>query len=495
MPSPLEPKPFSDHPAELSRSEHDALAELFLGGGLPGAAEPQGEPKLTLRLPDEPGTPLIISRDEEDNDPIMAGFTGEPHPAHAAPIGPVPMPSRKPAQPRGAEPTEPAAERTQSSEPRVAPELPSDREIAQRGKRRSASERTEALVMGHLPVRSGPWASQYAKATADRLQAPVALIRLSDGRIAVDLHAPPGRRPRVATADHDGASAVAHALRLADHVILLAEELDETALIQSSTVGCVTLLTGASESAVVSAYRSVKGMVSFEQSQQDGEEHPIKPIQLAVMGTDQRKADRIGKKLSDSARVFLGREVAIMGSIGRIGPTGGLALFRGEFAGEIEDLLTLVRTAIESPQEAPSRGGNAGTISESKAQNLGATRIGAEGSDHLALHLDQGLEPLAMTCPREPGIQLALDPDGRLHLLASDSEPGIVERLTGVASWANDHRALIAMAAQAQITPEPAALHIFTRSATRYRAILETPVKVHLLVEVKGGGWACATLN
>jgi hypothetical protein len=75
------------------------------------------------------------------------------------------------------------------------------------------------------------------------------------------------------------------------------------------------------------------------------------------------------------------------------------------------------------------------------------------------------LLPLSARCPRQPQVQLALDDDGHLHLLAAvegDLEATLA-RLTHAHHWVSEHRQLLALTSRDRaITEAPAVWHVFT---------------------------------
>ena len=132
----------------------------------------------------------------------------------------------------------------------------------------------------------------------------------------------------------------------------------------------------------------------------------------------------------------------------------------------------------------------------------------------LALLLE-GLRPVSVLCPYAPGVELALDPAGGLHLLVrtepedgEDSEQRALSQLLVAGSWVEAHAMLLgpalaqagAPAAFARPMHESCkpALHLFTDRPKRSRRLLETDVRVHLLARVSIGGqsgWYCTELN
>jgi hypothetical protein len=119
-----------------------------------------------------------------------------------------------------------------------------------------------------------------------------------------------------------------------------------------------------------------------------------------------------------------------------------------------------------------------------------------------------GLTTLEARCPHAPGVELAADAEGRLHLLATDvgaDGDRMVDRLLSASAWARAHLALLLRAEPllAQPSADPAVdsdavLHLLTQTPSSTRALLEANLRVHLLVSVALGGrsgWVAHELN
>lgn len=118
----------------------------------------------------------------------------------------------------------------------------------------------------------------------------------------------------------------------------------------------------------------------------------------------------------------------------------------------------------------------------------------------LARHLGS-LEPLATVCPYAPEVELAIDPDGKLHLIASaKNDPGTtLTSLTTVRAWAEAHASLITMA-HPRMTATNAICHLLTDSPKSVRRLGDSDLRLHLLTAPPGtreedAGWVCVELN
>lgn len=110
-----------------------------------------------------------------------------------------------------------------------------------------------------------------------------------------------------------------------------------------------------------------------------------------------------------------------------------------------------------------------------------------------------GAERVSVSCPYAEQVQVAVDGEGRLHLLARSGGPEDDERaLAGLmvaSAWAEAHAGLLGAALPRMRTGAgPAVMHVFTGTPKRSRRLLETNLRVHVL-GAAGGEWFSAELN
>jgi len=137
--------------------------------------------------------------------------------------------------------------------------------------------------------------------------------------------------------------------------------------------------------------------------------------------------------------------------------------------------------------------------SQAPAQTDAASAQSPE-SHGLARHLEC-LEPLASKCPYAPEVELALDPEGRLHLIArASNDPGLtLGALTTAKSWAEAHASLMTMA-HPRLRTASAVCHLMTDAPKTVRRLGDSDLKLHLLTAPAGtaeneAGWVCVELN
>jgi hypothetical protein len=164
----------------------------------------------------------------------------------------------------------------------------------------------EALITGHLPVRGTVWVRAYAARLARDLGEPVALIRVSTDRTAVELIG--------SSADSDPVDdlmvAIEAARSAADRWLLHFDELDQASLLRAGTLDRVTVLSGADEPAVVSAYRIVKTVAETSDGEIDAG--------ISIVGSGEADTARATDRLVTAAKQFLGVDLAPRPSVPRI---------------------------------------------------------------------------------------------------------------------------------------------------------------------------------
>lgn len=412
---------------------------------------------------------------------------------------------------------------------------------------RPARAEIEALVLGHLPVMSSAWASQYAAAAARYEERPIAVLRLAAGAASVEVFgesAPP-------QAHRDHPTSLEQAVRLTaartGRWIVRVDATDELAVAASPLARSVTLLAGADEAAVVAAYRTLKALSG---SPIDAPESaPGATLRVAIMGADDARAAVAASKLQQACAAFLDRPLEAAAPVGRIGPVRSSRVFSGHAGLDAVAAMRVIAEAVvtsRAPDRAaesrpnPAAGAdlaNGANWVESppsptggdpdasscvqprslKRQNNGASAIEG-GSDALlsdvllraapvtpreagaALsELMTGFTPLPVRCPYDESVELATDADGALQLLARAGDRA-VESLVAVADWAAAHGALLALACPSLRTAGGArpVQRLFADRAAQVRRLLDSGIRLHLVARVVVDGRegrTCIELN
>lgn len=158
-----------------------------------------------------------------------------------------------------------------------------------------------------------------------------------------------------------------------------------------------------------------------------------------------------------------------------------------------------VAAAVAAPSDAAS------PVAAPVAVPAAAPSAPNTASASLTRHLPS-LEPLEARCPYAPEVELAVDPSGRLHLIARShadaADPNAAfSKLAVARTWAQAHAALIERAfRQAKPMAFAPEQHLLTDAPKRVRPLLDTDVRLHLLTAPPGTaetspGWVCVELN
>lgn len=380
---------------------------------------------------------------------------------------------------------------TAEPEPIVAPAETSVRSTI-RPAEQPAKQTVEALLVGHLPVRASFWVTQHARTIADDTGQTVAVLRLIGGEVSLDLLAPSDTKRSFSTIDARSLSgALATAGRDARHWILVVDELAEPDLIASPDLDRITLLTSADRPAVLSAYQTLKRALAAIDSTSSPE------LGVVLMGSSDEEANRVAAQIRHAASTFLSTPVNVSVGSERIDATRAVPIYRGAAVGDYS-AIEMVHCAVDLAAAEPAADPNQPERAE---RTVKATRESKPETTRTVLaRYIEGLEPLPLTCPIEPQVQLALDQHDRIHILATGEGPDAVRSLTQAGAWASLNRQLILAAAQRQSsdTAEPV-LHLLVDDVPTNRRLLDAPIRVHLLrsipVQDAEPVWFSAPLN
>ena len=373
-----------------------------------------------------------------------------------------------------------------------------------------SSVHVTSLIVGHLPVIAAPWISQHARDTARTIAAPVAVLSRSGDRTTLDLYNAPAL-----TEQHtiEGAIDQAVAARVRRWLIRT-DAVSELSAYDLDRVDSVTMLTGADDAAVVSAYRAIKGLVA-DTSELD--ERPM-VLNLAVMGSERTKARSAAEKIRKAARSFLqtgladvtmSEKIAAGGSSVRTfdgqtsldladilvriprqllsapmpqaEPTGPLRLAGHETAHEaIHEAIEAKPATAPTPQPTPHQ-------TEPSHQDVSASRLGPiehnNGSNHASM---LGLSHIEARCPYADDIELAVDHEGRAHLIALAEGQDMarpLESLQIASDWIGAHLTLLSSATGGKVKANPplaASRHLIVDHAASARRILDSNIKVYV---------------
>ena len=425
------------------------------------------------------------------------------------------------------------------------------RDGTQRASRRPA---IEALLLGHLPVRAGMWVRPYAAGRLASAGEPVALLRRGDGRTTLDLLGVRGAPPAEGDLDAAITTAAEHARRW----IVRVDSDEERALLDADGVTRVTVLSGADEAALVASYRLLKSLAArIDESGDDGpalrvaimgagetetrrsvekirraataflgreievvagpsrvcqvlsspvfhgpDSQPIGTIVRQIGALEHNPASRGVDRTQHSSRAERrterapSRPLRLAGSAFEARPAAGPR--PGTEGGPARELTPAEATPAARPEPAPRRtpGSNppGRWVREPRGLAEIDTAVLVERPGTLAA-LVPGLISLETKCPAAPGLELAADERGRLHLLtlgATSAACGDALRdlLVGEA-WIRDHLPLLLRAERSLATPDPDRhapahiAHVLTGDASSAAKLVPTRLRVHLLTRVR----------
>lgn len=401
----------------------------------------------------------------------------------------------------------------------------------------------DALVLGHLPVMAGAWAGQYVRHVAASSVAPIVHLRLSGGRVRIELIegalTPPHPQGCPATFIAAGTLADAVVILQQRHarVVMHVDSEHELALAQACAAWQgpgdrtlrVSMLTSADEAGVVGAYRTIKAVASRVESAQAL--HDSTTLNIVIMGAPEPRAKYVWRRLQEAAETFLGVELALAARIERIGPgVNGRVVFEGACPHGPAELVSMLCTGSARPSTlsvhpptihladqgpgplAQPHGSTPSVPPHAVAAEPSAAPAPPRASPDVApaprsLPLAAclpGLTAMKARCPHADDVELAFDAAGALHLLArwqaDEPDHRVVERLHAAGCWARLHRHVLSLTLP-EATPLDALTptrHLFTDRPAEHRALFDSDVRLHLLVEVsttRPEPWVCAAIN
>ncbi len=368
----------------------------------------------------------------------------------------------------------------------------------------------ELVVVGSLPVRASVWLAPYADAVA-RECGPVALLRLDGEAPTLQvIRAEWPRRPpprSLSSAIADVAGEVAAWIVRPPGGAPAAELLDAGA-------DRVVVLSSVNETAIVRAYQEIKSLWTVAAARRS----LLPPLGLAVLGADRHSAELFHRRLSHAASTALGVELSLAACVQRIDATmrsSDVLTYPAEQTPDLASVLEWIRgtrtqhappRAVSAPPAAPEPRSAAPTTLkldpkpavklEPKAPSIGLDPDRDEPGDSLARFVE-GIASLDVRCPGHEQLEIGSDEEGRLHVLARESD---LRGLHIVEAWVRAHHELIARACPGHhLDPQAkSVLHVFTDRPASVADLHGSDLRLHVLapVTVEGKvGWYHAALK
>ncbi len=218
------------------------------------------------------------------------------------------------------------------------------------GARQSLSARRELVLVGHLPVMSGLWLSQYADREA-RSVGPTCLVRLEQDAVQLELFRVGAKRPTISSQ-----ASLTEALRAIAPVVsswLIVPCASDRIEIEAST-SSVVVLTGADDMAVITAYGLVKSCVERLAQLPPLSTRPS--VRVAVLGADDEHSAAVGATLKRATQAFLNVDLEVRGGLQRVAPVE--SAFRGTFDAPTQtaaQIVALIKNAeaFDAPHASP----------------------------------------------------------------------------------------------------------------------------------------------
>ncbi len=382
----------------------------------------------------------------------------------------------------------------------------------------------EALVLGHLPVLGSAWVGGYAGIVANRLQRPVGLARLRGGYLTIDAVGLGTAALESTDSLHDALHAIS---ALSGHWLIATDATDEPALIRGGNPSGVTLLTSADDAAIVGSYQAIKGLLESQPGESSWPEDA--DLTIALAGSPADRSHHAGDKIRSAVRTFLGRRVHLEICPQRINSSAARGVYAGPFTGSITQLASLIHIgagqsarAASAPAVEPKPVQHNPALHKPAAVSTTAVTPAPAAPEYVAAAVQapaapaahpapaavhpqavqsptqtataaslspfiSGLSRIDLVCPYAPAIELALDATGALHLVSSADAFTTLHR---AAAWARAHEPLL-RAALPTFRSIPASTsptcHVISEDPSLLRPLIESDVRVHLLVKLAVG--------
>ncbi len=353
----------------------------------------------------------------------------------------------------------------------------------------------ELLLPAHLPVQGELWLVPYAGREAT--QGLCVLVRMHEDAIDVAVIG----KGSIDISRCTSIEEVIHEIKMpvAQWIVQPPSDADPTSLLHCDA-DCVTLLSGADQAAVVGAYRMLKGLIAATK-----EEGALPTIQLVIVGAEERASSDAATRIIQTAHHQLGVKINVGEPLPAMNSSNNV-LSQVSFArtSNMVDFMSRLRLepiVAESSEELPlthrfnqvpeelaecSVAEEAKVLEPMESTESLLSSENAEISKNYASHI-QGLLSIAPRCPEHEDIELAVDSNGILQILASAKD---FREATIVAGWARKHQTIISMACGGLKFDDskPPIQHLFTDDAVAVADLHGSGVKLHLLAKLEVAG-------
>lgn len=356
----------------------------------------------------------------------------------------------------------------------------------------------ELLLPAHLPVQGGLWLVPYAGREAE--QGLSMLVRMHEETI--DVAAIGNGR-----FDFTSCNSIEEVIERIDvpishWIVQPPSNADPTSLLHCDA-DRVTLLSGADQAAVVGAYRLLKGLIAAM-----GENESLPPLRLVIVGTEERASSDAASRIVQTAHHQLGVQIEVGQPLPAMRSTSNvisqvsfprlqnvvdfMAALRHEITLERVEKITQEQTEdvlpISHRFETPSQDSQANQerVEQQVKEAVTIETPLQEGPSGFASYVE-GLLSITPRCPEHEHVELAVDTDGRMHILANAED---LRDAAIVSAWSIKHRSLISMACgglELDVSASPIQ-HLFTDNAVTVADLQGSGLRLHLLTEVEVEG-------
>ena len=361
----------------------------------------------------------------------------------------------------------------------------------------------ELLLPAHLPVQGGLWLVPYAG--RETLGGISILVRMHEDTVDVAAIGEGDIDLTSCSSMEDVLQRVGN--QTAHWIVQPPTDADPTSLLHCDA-DCVTLLSGADQAAVVGAYRLLKGLIASS-----GEESEIPTIRLVVVGAEERAAKDAASRIVQTSHHQLGVAIDVGQPLPAMGSSSNvLSQVSFKRSSNVVDVMCRIRNFESDDEqlpttaryETPTESQQGSAVMSPKSES---PIEGHQEKTHEVVHSTQetrtfasyvdGLLAITPRCPEHDHVELAIDSDGCLHVLADASD---FRDVAIVSAWATRHQQLITLACGGvEIDGDTSPVqHLFTDVAVSVADLHGSGLHLHLLatVEVDGNvGTYCTPLN
>ncbi len=346
----------------------------------------------------------------------------------------------------------------------------------------AAKDRVVAIVEGHLPVRAALWRPAAAGLLAG--DDPATLLEVDDREVWVTHLNSQGELPAAALLEQVVAAPAG------GHCWMVAGGGEVAAPRCIAAADEIVLMTGADQAAVVGAYSAAKQIVHEAGTQVR--------LRVLIAGSPVSAAEDVWRRLSETIQTHLGVEASLLGVLPQLEVAEQAS--RAAVPLPDGDPATLMSALQARPANAPAPGTTiaapvdvidppASSRVESQVPPAPEPPVANQSNWSRQVRLASadrpdglpcGVAPLAVETPLPDVIRLGVDADGGLHVAADAPDAAF---LPEAATWAVQHRGLLALADARVRKDSGVVADVLVRDIHRAVGMSGGPWQVHLVTD------------